>query len=158
MTDTDTNRQIVQEGLDRRAAQRAEAAEDAFHEAAERSMLDVVNRHTDAPQNATEATCATQADWLRTAERQARRAVNWNRFMERTFGSLLIPSIMVFFMLNGQMPIPLTIAAWIATGLFLIANTVAYALRNRTTREALASAWKRIVKKLTITTINRKGE
>ena len=147
MPDTNTNRKIVQEGLDARAAQRAEAAEDAAHEAAERSMLAVVNRNAEARRNKNYITKSELDDQWIDAELLSRHLANFNLFMERTFGSLVIPSIMVYHTVHGLIPIGLTIAAWIAAGLFIIANSVAYALRNRSAREALAKAWKRIVKK-----------
>ena len=156
MPDTTTNRQIVQDGLDARAAQRAEAAEDAAHEAAERAMLAVVNRNAEACRNAKKTTEGELVIPSAVAERLVRKARNLDIFLERTFGSMLIPSIMVYHTVYGLIPIGLTIAAWIGAGLFIIANSVAYALRNRTAREALAKAWKRIVKKNN--TINRKGE
>lgn len=144
MTDTTTNRQIVQEGLNARAALRAEAVEDAAHEAAERSLLAVVNRNAEARQNAKKTTRGELVVPMVDAECMTRKVANFNLFMERTFSSLVIPSIMIFFTIHDQMPIGLTIAAWIGAGLFIIANSVAYALRNRTARESLTKAWKRI--------------
>lgn len=147
MLDTTTNRQIVQEGLDARAEQRAEAAEDAAHDAAERAMLAVVNRNAEARQNAKKTTKGELVIPMVDAVCMTRKVANLNLFMERTFGSLVIPSIMVYFTVYNQIPIGLTIAAWIAAGLFIIANFVAYTLRNRTAKVALAKAWKRIVKR-----------
>ena len=160
MPDTTIKRQIVQQGLDARAAQRAEAAEDAAHEAAERALLAVVNRNAEASRNGNEAVETGQDTLLWEGERQRRRNKNWNRFMERTFGSLLIPSCLVASTVYFKLPVAITIGAWIATGAYITANSVAYALRNRTTREALAEAWKRIVKKAHVINfaINRKGE
>ena len=108
MSTTETNRQIVQEGLDRRAELRAEA--------------------------------------------------NWEIFLHRTFDPLIIPSIMAIFVIFGRMPIGLTIAAWSAAGMFIIANTVAYALRNRSARESLARVCKRTWKGKPSTTSNMNNQ
>ena len=149
MSTPDINRQIVQDGLDARAAQRAEAAEDAIQDAAEKNLLATINRKAEARRNALATVEAIQkshdADQKRIAARKARRDENWEIFQTRTFGSLIIPLVMAILYVFDMMPFWIAVAAWIASGLFIIANFVAYTFRNRTTREALARVWKRFM-------------
>ena len=139
---SNTNRAIVQEGLDQRAATRKRKMNDAAHEAAERNLRIVINSNTQERRDATEAAQrqaeADRAEQQRRADRkEAHRAQEaaeisaWNTYMLRVFGSLIVATLICFcFIQDG-------VKAWVAIPciavaiVFSIGSFVKYILRGR---------------------------
>lgn len=124
MTNTEINRQIVQQGLARRAAQRREAREDARHDAAERSLHRSINankitrqieadadqivmRRT-AEQIARDNQVAATRRKKRKAQREAAKCCEWYRFLIRCFIPLAIAVLLVIITINDMLPFLLT--------------------------------------------------
>lgn len=114
-----SNREIVQEGLDRRSTARRQRMTDAVHEATERHMRAMVNTKTQERREATEAAQrqaeAEMAMQQRRAEiREAIKAEDaewvstWYAYMFRIFGALIVASLICFCYLYDGM------AFWIA--------------------------------------------
>ena len=95
MTDTNTNRQIVQQGLDARAEARAEATQ----EAQDAMFLEELNKITAANQHTAELIQAAQ-ERVRAQKREQRReeaeATRRDTFMQRIFTALLIIAAVIW--------------------------------------------------------------
>lgn len=109
-----SNREIVQEGLDRRATARRQRMTEAAHEATERHMREMVNTKTQERREATEAAQrqaeAEMAEQQRKAERrEAHKAQEaawiaaWNAYMCRIFGSVIVAALICFCYLHDGM-------------------------------------------------------
>lgn len=140
MTDTTTNREIVQEGLDARAEARAEATQEAQDDL----FLDELNKITAAKRHSAEQLHAAQkrVREQRKAERKAKyqeeaEATRRDTFMQRIFVSLsIIAAVILLYTIKA-------VAFWLAatisiTGLlYIIVNIVGYYThdkRKETTR------------------------
>lgn len=141
MSNIERNREFVQDGLDRRAARRAEDAQDADTLA----FLAELNRKTAARLNEDYVAQTAQRREAARKATQTRRYANQYTYLQRTFYSLVLPIAMAVLLTFGVVPLVPTVIVWIAAGLFIIVNFAAYATRNRREREALAKAWKWIM-------------
>lgn len=124
---TERNRATVQAGLDRRAADAKDAAQDAIT----RDFLAHLNRETEARQNAKHAAKTVQRRKKARNAIKNRRYANQHIFLRRTYRSLPIPIIVAILYLFGVIPLIPTVSLWIGTALFLIYNAIAYITRNR---------------------------
>ena len=110
MSNTEMNRQIVQEGLNRKQTSRRQRMTDAAHDAEERKLRVAINQHAQERQTEMEA---VQADKRRQEDRRMQREANRAqaeadraqedkevgqtiRCVARIFGSLLYASLMTF--------------------------------------------------------------
>lgn len=106
------NRQIVQQGLDRRKELRIEAAQ----EAADQRFYDEINSHskTHLKEIADAQTAQRRQAEQKTARARQKKAYKdranrlWAKFMQLTFGSLLIAVALVKLFTIGTLP------AWVA--------------------------------------------
>ncbi|MBP1581122.1 MAG: hypothetical protein J6A26_01830 [Oscillospiraceae bacterium] len=110
MSNTEMNRQIVQEGLDRKQTSRRQRMSDAAHDAAERKLRVTINQHAQERQTEKEA---AEADERRQEERRIQSEANRAqaeadraqedkdvektlRLTARLFGSLLYAVLVTF--------------------------------------------------------------
>lgn len=131
MTDTKTNREIVQEGLNRRA----EARYDADQEAQDALFLAELNKLTEASRNMNARREAAQR--LDREQREAKRleeatAARRDSFMQRTFITLGIIAAAILLHNIGAVAIWLALTISLSGLLYIIVNTWDYyALDNR---------------------------
>ena len=90
-TDPNTNRQIVQEGLDRRAEARAEATQEAQDDL----FLDELNKLTQASRDMTARLEAAQRR-ARAQKREQRQATRRDTFMQRIFTAVAIIAVVIW--------------------------------------------------------------
>lgn len=123
---SNTNRAIVQGGLDRRANARRQRMTDAAHEAAERSLRIVINTNTQERRDATEAAQRhAEAELARQQRRSELKAAcraqeaedmaAWNAYMLRVFGSIIGAALVCFCFLQGG------VKAWVAIPCIILA-------------------------------------
>lgn len=110
MSNTEMNRQIVQEGLERKKSARRQRMTDAAHDAAERQLRTAINQHANERQAETEAAEENkrrQEEARRqrasvSAQKAAHRAQEEKEvkqtliFTARIFGTLLYTSLVAF--------------------------------------------------------------
>lgn len=131
---TAANRQIVQKGLDRRAAERRDAA---LEKQARKLRLIINANHTSKttfnppaqrPQRPQEEPRKMTANQIRRAEEKAERAAEaayctgWYSCLLRVFTPVLIAAATMGLSARGMLPIQLTIPCAIAACMFSIAN------------------------------------
>lgn len=130
MTDTNTNRQIVQEGLDRRAEERHEADQ----EAQEALFLEELNKITAANQHTSELIQAAR-ERVRAQKREQRReeaeAARRDTFMQRIFTALSIIAATIWLYTIQAVAFWLAMTIGIAGLLYIIVNTVGYYTRDK---------------------------
>ena len=139
MSNTEMNRQIVQEGLERKKTVRIQRMTDAAHDAAERSVRAIINRHADTAQAtaqaAEQAARAARAEQERHAARKAKQRLKkdqWIKFVCRSFGGLAIAAALAFLYSIGWVHIALAIAGLVIATANSLVNFVAYLTRNKT--------------------------
>ena len=121
-----SNREIVQEGLERRATARRQRMTDAVHEATERHMREMVNTKTQERRDATEAAQRqAEAEMARQQRRAERRDAHkaeeaawisaWYANMFRIFGSVIVAALICLCWLHDG------VADWIAFPLIAVA-------------------------------------
>ena len=130
MTDTNTNRQIVQEGLNARAEARAEATQEAQDDL----FLDELNKITAAKRHTAELLQAAQRrvrEQRRERRQEEAEAIRRDSFMQRIFTALLVIAAVIWLYTIQA------VACWLAatisiTGLlYIIVNTVGYYTRDK---------------------------
>lgn len=125
MTDTKTNRQIVQEGLDARAEARAEADQ----EAQDAMFLEDLNKITAANQHTAELIQAAQ-ERVKAQKREQRReeaeATLRDTFMQRIFTALSIIAVTIWLYTIQAVAFWLALTIGITGLLYIIVNTVGY--------------------------------
>lgn len=124
MSNPEINRQIVQAGLDRRAAKLRDARDDARHDAAERALREKINAHCrsrrlevsaagevqrrEEERNALGNTEAEARRRKRKANQEAAYCSNWYRLLILTFAPLFFASVLLSLTNLGVLPIALT--------------------------------------------------
>lgn len=125
MTDTTTNRQIVQEGLDARAEARAEATQEAQDDL----FLEDLNKITAANQHTAELIQAAQRR-VRAQKREQRReeaeATRRDTFMQRIFTAVVIIAAVILLYTIEAVVFWLAMTIGIAGLLYIIAINVSY--------------------------------
>lgn len=149
MSNTEMNRQIVQEGLDRKKTARRQRMNDAAHDAAERQLRATINQHAQERREETEAAqekerCEAEAQRQRFERMEARKAheeeehAQLSVCVQRIFGSLLFASLVTIGFTHeaiiGEVAIPVVA---ICT-LYSIAAFVKYVIRNLKKKEVAA--------------------
>jgi hypothetical protein len=131
----DRNRQAVQKGLDARKAQRKEAAHDAYMDAQERALRDVVNRKSKERQAAIEAAQAAQQLQMKRNARRLLEVVHqefqWHRFIRRTYASLIVFAAFAILYAIDAVAFWLAITGMTLALIFCANNYVAYVTRNK---------------------------
>lgn len=134
MTDTNTNRQIVQEGLDRRAEARSEADQ----ESQEALFLEELNKITAANQHTAELIQEAQerVRAKRKAERKAKyqeeaEAARRDTFMQRIFTAVAIIAAVIWLHTFQAVAFWLALTIGIAGLLYIIVNTVGFYTRDK---------------------------
>lgn len=129
MTDTKTNREIVQQGLDARAEARAEATQ----EAQEALFLEELNKITAANHHTAELLREAQkrVREKRKAERKAKhqeeaKATRRDTFMQRIFTALCIIAATIWMYTIGAVAYWLALTINISGLLYIIAKSVGY--------------------------------
>ena len=148
MSNTEMNRQIVQEGLDRKQTARKQRMTDAAHDAAERQLRATINQRTQERRAAIEA---AEAEERRQAERE--EAIRRQRadakaqekkdvgqtihFMYRIFGILLYASVMTICYLHESISAGVAFATVGLAVIYCVAVFVNHTVRlNRERRVA----------------------
>lgn len=130
MTGTTANRQIVQEGLDRRAEARAEATQEALDDL----FLDDLNKLTQASRDMTAALEATQ-ERVRAQKREKRQeeadATRRDTFMNRIFTALCIIAAVIWLYTIEAVAFWLALTIGIAGLLYIIVKSVGYYTRDK---------------------------
>lgn len=134
MTDTKTNREIVQEGLDARAEARVEATQ----EAQEALFLEELNKITASNQHTAELIQAAQkrVREQRKAERKAKyqeeaEATRRDTFMQRIFTALSIIAVTIWLYTIQAVACWLAATISISGSLYIIVNIVGYYTRDK---------------------------
>lgn len=131
MTQYERNRKAVQQGLDRRAAQRAEAAQDA----ADSRVYEDINRQGRENRAAIEQAQAKQQREEKItqtlANQEALQVKQWNSFMLRTYGTVLIAALFCYLFLHGGVQAWVAFPVMILAFVYIIVNFAAYITRNR---------------------------
>jgi cation transport ATPase len=144
MSNTEMNRQIVQEGLDLKKTARKQRMTDAAHDAQERQLRATINQH--AQERGVERDAA-KAKAQRQEKRQQQRAAakaQENKDVARTirltaqiFGSLLLASLMAFGFILEEVSAGAALTAIGLAAIYCTATFIKYAARsNRARREA----------------------
>ena len=128
-TDPNTNRQIVQEGLDARAEARAEATQEAQDDL----FLDELNKLTEASRNMTAALEAAKRR-VREQKREQRReqrqeeaeATRRDTFMQRLFVTVAIIAAVILLWNYGAVAFWLALTIGIIGLLYILAISVGY--------------------------------
>lgn len=125
MTDTTTNRQIVQEGLDARAEARAEATQEAQDDL----FLEDLNKITAANQHTAELIQAAQRR-VRAQKREQRReeaeATRRDTFMQRIFTAVVIIAAVILLYTIEAVVFWLAMTIGIAGLIYIITISVGY--------------------------------
>lgn len=130
MNHYERNRKAVQQGLNRRAAKRREAAMDAQ----EREAREELNRLTAERRQKIEAAEATQRRQRqaesRRLSRKAKRDAQRKAFLIRSYGSLAVAAITSILFSVSALAFWLAMAGLILASVYFFGNLVAYATRN----------------------------
>ena len=125
MTDTTTNRQIVQEGLDARAEARAEATQEAQDDL----FLEDLNKITAANQHTAELIQAAQRR-VRAQKREQRReeaeATRRDTFMQRIFTAVVIIAAVILLYTIEAVVFWLAMTIGIVGLIYIITISVGY--------------------------------
>lgn len=138
MTVCEKNRRIVQNGLDRRAAKRAEAAREAMQETASRDMRDAINFHshfreiekTVSERNERREKQDAQRRKIQ-REQEARRAKQWRVFLAGNLFPVLIAAALYGLQIIGGVEFWVALPIMAVCLVLCIANGAAYITRNR---------------------------
>lgn len=144
MSNTEMNRQIVQEGLERKKTERKQRMTDAAHDAQERQLRTTINQHAQergVERDAAQANAQLQEAIQRekaTAKAQEEKDVKRTlRLTARIFGSLLYASLMTFAYIHEAVSVGVALATIGLATIYCIATFIHYAARcNRARREA----------------------
>ena len=133
-TDPNTNRQIVQEGLDARAAARADAAQEAQDDL----FLDELNEMTKASRDMTarlEAAQRRRRKELRDERREKRQAeaedARRDTFMQRIFTAVCIMAAAIWLYTIEAVVLWLAATIAVIALLYIIVNTAGYYTRDK---------------------------
>ena len=136
MSNTEMNRQIVQEGLDQKNTARRQRMTDAAHDAAERKLRAVINQNAQERRSAIEA---AEADERRHEEcrrqqaaKRAQEAEDVSRVthcMTRVFGSLLFAALMTLCFICDAANVWMAITAIGLSAIYCIVVFVKYTVR-----------------------------
>ena len=141
MSNTEMNRQIIQEGLDSKKSTRRQRMTDAAHDAAERKLRAVINHNA---QERCEELEAAQAKECREAEiqrrrserqaaRKARNAEEIGRFNDcilRVFGSLAIAALAAIAFTYGAVIGAVAITVASIAAIYSIGTFVKYVVKR----------------------------
>ena len=109
MSEMEKNRQVVQDGLDRRKAERKMAEEDAYQEAIETEMINVVDKHY----HNVEAQKQKEIDRAVTHKTERLRAKKIAATQEKKDGAVIgVFMSLLFFAINGICYITEITALW----------------------------------------------
>lgn len=143
MSNTEKNRQIVQEGLDRKKNARRQRMTNAAHDAAERQLRTAINQHAQERQTEMEA---AEADERRREDLRIQREANRaqvkaeraqevkdvgqvTRCMTRLFGSLFLASLMTIAFVHEAVNVQVALTTIGLTTIYCIVTFVKYATR-----------------------------
>ncbi len=130
MTDTNTNREIVQAGLDARAEARAEATQEALDD----QFLDDLNELTAVSRKMTaklEETQRRARDQRREKRQEEAEATRRDTFMQRIFTAVVIIAAVILLYTIEAVVFWLAMTIGIAGLLYIIVNTVGYYTRDK---------------------------
>lgn len=143
MSNTEMNRQIVQEGLDRKQTARKQRMTDAAHDAAERQLRTTINQHA---QERGVARDAAQAKAQRQENLRKQRAADRDqenkdvartlRLTARLFGSLFLASLMAFGFIYEEVSAGAALAAIGLAIVYCTATFVSHTARVNRERSA----------------------
>lgn len=136
MSNTEKNRQIVQEGLDRKKNARRQRMTDAAHDAQERQLRSTINQHA---QDRSVERDAALADEMHREEMRRQRAADRaqevedvgqvTRCMTRLFGSLFLASLMTIAFIHEAVNVEVALTTIGLTTIYCIVTFVKYATR-----------------------------
>lgn len=156
MSNSEQNRKIVQQGLDRRASTRRESArqkeealrqEEAAQEAAGRSLRIIINKQYEERRKAWMKELAEERKKAKKFAMLAKRQQQRNQFLIRTFSSVSIAAVVCLLYAVKAVTFWLVIVALILATLFCIINTVAYVTRNKKSDGKIAQVCRKLLRK-----------
>lgn len=130
MTDTTINREIVQEGLDRRA----EARHEADQEALDAKFLEELNEIIAANQHAAELTQAAQErdrEQRKAKLQEEAEATRRDSFMQRIFTAVSIIAVTIWLYTIEAVVFWPALTIGLTGLLYIIVNTVGYYTRDK---------------------------
>ena len=145
MSNTENNRQIVQEGLNRKKVARNQRMTDAAHDAAERKLRAVINQETQKRRDATEEEQAkAEQDRQREERRKAHRVQEkkevkqFTDFALHVCGGLCFAALCCFGFIHDAMAGWLAMTCIALATIYCIAIFTKYAIRTLKRERAAA--------------------
>lgn len=148
MSNTEMNRQIVQEGLERKQTSRRQRMTDAAHDAAERQLRTTINQHANERQAETEAAEADKrrqediqrqrdADRAQKAAARAQEEKDVKQLLlltARMCGALLYAALVTFGYIREAMSVGLALTYIGFAIIYCVVTFVAYVARTNPLR------------------------